>query len=74
METAPSTLVVLLIVWAVSLLTGIALIQAAFKGKASHASSKLSAAYNEIRFRFRLVAGIMLIAWVVSGLVWLFVK
>ena len=64
------TLVLLLIVWLASGIAGIMFIREALRGKRGADPSRLRRAMDEARFRMRLAAGIVLILFVISGVVW----
>lgn len=70
MQSTPTTLVTLVIVWAASILAGLAFIISAIRERRSEKKSMLHRAAYEVRFRLRLAAGLALIIWVVSAVVW----
>ncbi len=70
MEQNTSTLILLLIVWLASGIAGILFIREALKQKRSADPSILRRAMNEAKFRLQLAAGIGLILWVISAVVW----
>ena len=57
-------------VWVASGLAGLAFIRGALKDRSTGQNSRLGRAANEVRFRLRLAAGIGLVLWVLSGILW----
>ena len=70
MKSNPATLATLIVVWSASVLAGLALIVSAVRERRSEKKSMLHRAAYEVRFRLRLAAGLALILWVVSAVVW----
>ena len=64
------TFIFMIIVWGASGLAGLAFIWRALKDRAADQESGLRRAANEVRFRLRLAAGIGLVLWVISGILW----
>jgi hypothetical protein len=60
----------LVFMWVVSLAAGISLVRSAFNNLPQPGLSRLQAVLGEIRFRLRLVAGIVLLFWVIGGVFW----
>ncbi len=61
----------ILLIWLVSAVAGFEFLRAAFRERRTNSGSRLKAAAEEIRFRLRLAAGLILLLFVASGLVWL---
>jgi hypothetical protein len=70
----PGSLTVLIAVWTVSLLAGVAFIREALKDFAPRQGSKWVLVLKEIRYRLRMTAGIVLLLWVIGGIAWLVFK
>ncbi len=64
-------LVTLLIIWVVSAIAGFEFLRTAFRERRTRPGSRLKAAAEEVRFRLRLAAGLILLIFVASGLIWL---
>ena len=73
MTENPYIVMIAVFVWMVSGLAGTQLIQAAFKGLYPPRRSRIGAIIQDILFRFRFVAGIMLIVYVLAG-IWRLLK
>ena len=72
MSQSPLTLLILGIVWIISLIGGIQFIINGIKEKRKlQVNSRLGQVYNEAKYRLRLAAGLALILWVLSGVVWI---
>jgi hypothetical protein len=74
MSKTPTTLVLLIITWAIFLIAGVSLIWQAIMNKSEPTGSKVRRFVNEVKFRFGFAAGLILLILVLSGVVWLFVK
>ena len=64
----------ILVIWAVSGATGVALVRSAWRERESASRSRLRKVYDEARFRVRMTAGILLILWLLSGVIWVIVN
>ncbi len=58
-------------IWIISAVAGFQFLRAAFRERRTQSGSRLRAAAEEVRFRLRLAAGLILLLFVASGLVWL---
>ena len=70
MEQNLITYIFMFLVWGASGLAGLAFIWRALKDRTANQDSRLQQAANEVRFRLRLAAGIGLVLWVISGILW----
>jgi hypothetical protein len=66
----PASLAILVFAWFFCLLAGVTFLWQAFFHKAPPAKSKLGTLLLGMLFRFRVVAGLGLLAFVVYGVVW----
>jgi hypothetical protein len=73
LEPNPGNITLILIVWAACAFAGVRLIRQAFKEKPP-ANTRLGMAFHGVKFRIRLAAGLALILWVLSGLVWVYIN
>jgi Trk-type K+ transport system membrane component len=67
-----SLLLPLIFVWIISAGAGFSLLYSAFNDKSAVPARGLRKYFREVRFRLFFVAGIALILWVISGIVWVF--
>lgn len=72
MSQQPVTLVILGIVWLFSVVGGVQFILNAFREqRLPRSASRLGKVYDEAKFRLRLAAGLALLLWVISGIIWI---
>jgi hypothetical protein len=73
-KTEPGSLTVLIAVWIISFLAGIAFIKEALKDFSPKRGSKWDLIFTGIRYRLRMTAGILLLLWVIGSIIWVMVK
>jgi hypothetical protein len=71
MRDQPVTVIVMVAVWIFCLVAALVSIRRAFCENLQPNRSKLKSVVNNLRFRFNLVFGLVLIGFVMFGVVWL---
>ena len=74
MSRNPFTLVILLASWGLALLAGASLLWQGLAERNQPGRSKLHTYWNGVKFRFRILAGILLIGLVMAGAVWAYLS
>jgi hypothetical protein len=74
MGMEPGSLTVLIAVWIILFLAGVAFIKEALKDYGHGRGSKWILVMTEIRYRLRMTAGIVLLLWVIGSVVWILIK
>ncbi len=69
-----ATFGVLVFVWIVAGLAGLAFLSAAFQEKTRRSRSRLTSAFYEVRFRLRVAFGLFLILFVAGSIAWMYLK
>jgi hypothetical protein len=74
MEKNITNIVVLSAVWVISLVAGIALVRQALREQPESIRPRMKRLAKEIGKRLKLAAGVGLLAWVASGLIWVLIN
>jgi hypothetical protein len=66
--------ILMVISWMFCGVAGVLFIRRGIEENEKPSKSKLKAIWKEIKFRLNLVAGILLLGWVIYGFVWLIIN
>ncbi len=74
MDKSPATIFAVILMWVVLSITGFSFLRNAVMEQAPKKSSKVGLVLREVRFRARLIAGLLMLLWVAVSLVWVLIK